>query len=85
MEEALHAKYNKGIVITDEYRSHFRDIRFNLEKNKGLFCDVLFGEESCARLVCMTAEEMLTDEKRKEVSFIVLNDFVERTNSRRNV
>lgn len=67
LEEALHAKYNRGPCITEEYRSHFRDIRFNLEKNKGLFCDVLFGEESCAHLVCMTAEEMLTDEKRKEV------------------
>lgn len=67
LEVALHTKYNKGGVISQEYRSHFRDIRFNLEKNRGLFCDVLFGEESCEHLVSMTAEEMLTDEKRKEV------------------
>lgn len=68
LENALNTKYNKGNIITQEYRSHFRDIRFNLGKNRDLFCDVLFGEESCDNLVCMTAEEMLTDEKRKEVT-----------------
>lgn len=67
VESALNTRYNKGDVISQEYRSRFRDIRFNLQKNKRLLGDLLFGDLEGEKLAGMTSEEMLSDEIKKEV------------------
>ena len=67
VESSLNAKYNKGDAISQEYRSRFRDIRFNLQKNKRLLGDLLFGELVGEKLAVMSSEEMLSDEIKKEV------------------
>lgn len=67
VESALNSRYNKGDAISQDYRSRFRDIRFNLQKNKRLLGDLLFGELAGEKLAGMTSEEMLSDEIKKEV------------------
>lgn len=68
LEDALSAAFNSSPNdITPNYRQHFRDIRFNLEKNRQLLGDWLFGELESKKLASMTAEEMMSDDVRKEV------------------
>ena len=67
LEEGLHAKFNPPSgEISPDYRQHFRDIRFNLGKNRQLLGDLLYGEVSGARVAAMSTEEMMSDDLKKE-------------------
>ena len=71
LEDALSAAFNSSPNdITPNYRQHFRDIRFNLEKNRQLLGDWLFGELESKKLASMTAEEMMSDDVRKQVESV---------------
>lgn len=73
LEDALSAAFNSSPNdITPNYRQHFRDIRFNLEKNRQLLGDWLFGELESKKLASMTAEEMMSDDVRKEVNQVFI-------------
>ena len=56
--------------ISPDYRQHFRDIRFNLGKNRQLLGDLLYGEVSGARVAAMSTEEMMSDDLKKEVTTV---------------
>ena len=50
-----------------EYTNKFRQLNFNLKKNKGLVQDILDAKVTGLELVEMTSEQLATEEKRKEV------------------
>lgn len=64
IEQAMQAKF---LSRKQEYLSKARSLCFNLKKNIELTTSVVLGQVPAADLVGMTSEQLVSDEKRKEI------------------
>lgn len=68
LEESLYTTFCQGLPgVSDSYKEQFRNIRFNLNKNSGLFMGFYGGSLPAIELATMSSDDMMSDKMRQLV------------------